>query len=53
MWALTAVPSSGLFFKRQTRYAQTSDVLNNKPLDGTAVKGFNRDLKMRPTIVIN
>ena len=36
--ALTTVPSSCLFFKRQTRYAQTSDVLKNKQLDGTVVK---------------
>ena len=37
---MTAVPSSGLFCKRQTRYAQTSDVLKNKPLDGTEVKAY-------------
>ena len=41
--ALTAVPSSGLFLKRQTRYAQTSDVFKNKPLDGTAVKAHDVD----------
>ena len=39
--ALTAVPSSGLFLKRQTRCAQTSDVLKNKSLDGTAAKAEN------------
>ena len=36
--ALTAVPPSCLFFKRQTRYAQTSDVFKNKQLGGTAVE---------------
>ena len=33
-----SAPSSGLFLKRQTRYAQTSDVLKNKPLDEAAVE---------------
>ena len=36
--ASTAVPSSCLFFKRQTRYAQTSDVFKNKQLGGTAAE---------------
>ena len=38
IWAWTAVLSSCLFFKRQTRYAQTSDILKNKQLDSTAVE---------------